>query len=55
MFQIPNGLGVLLGTAQLILYATYYKSTMRMLAEKKGKGEVGMTQTAAAPSRNGRV
>ncbi|WOH14987.1 hypothetical protein DCAR_0934517 [Daucus carota subsp. sativus] len=29
----PNGLGLLLGTAQLILYATYYKSTKAQESE----------------------
>ncbi|KAL5551566.1 hypothetical protein UlMin_001742 [Ulmus minor] len=40
---IPNGLGTLFGVAQLILYATYYKSTKRMMAERKGK-EVNLSE-----------
>ncbi|XP_050375847.1 bidirectional sugar transporter SWEET4-like [Argentina anserina] len=34
---IPNGLGTVFGLAQLILYATYYKSTQRQIAERKGR------------------
>ncbi|TVU32386.1 hypothetical protein EJB05_24116 [Eragrostis curvula] len=34
---IPNGLGVLLAVAQLILYAMYYKSTKLILQERKRK------------------
>ncbi|XP_027080938.2 bidirectional sugar transporter SWEET7 [Coffea arabica] len=43
----PNGMGSLLGLAQLILYATFYKSTKRQLAERKARGEVGLTEKAA--------
>ncbi|XP_024996934.1 bidirectional sugar transporter SWEET4-like isoform X2 [Cynara cardunculus var. scolymus] len=38
---IPNGLGSLLGITQLILYATFYKSTKRQLAERKASVEMG--------------
>lgn len=38
--QIPNGLGTFFGVAQLILYATYYKSTQRQMAERKAAKEV---------------
>ncbi|KAD4178434.1 hypothetical protein E3N88_27025 [Mikania micrantha] len=41
---IPNGLGSLLGIAQLILYATFYKSTQRQLAERKANAEMGLTE-----------
>ncbi|KAM0070002.1 putative SWEET sugar transporter [Helianthus debilis subsp. tardiflorus] len=41
---IPNGLGSLLGAAQLILYATFYKSTKRQLAERKATNEVGLDE-----------
>nr|GMC97946.1 bidirectional sugar transporter SWEET7 [Ipomoea batatas] len=39
----PNGMGGLLGLAQLILYALYYNSTKRIIAEREAaKGEVGL-------------
>ncbi|KAL8196295.1 hypothetical protein R6Q57_025295 [Mikania cordata] len=41
---IPNGLGSLLGIAQLLLYATFYKSTQRQLAERKSNAEMGITE-----------
>ncbi|CAN6585840.1 unnamed protein product [Malus baccata var. baccata] len=34
---IPNGLGLLFGSAQLLLYATYYKNTKRLMAERKAR------------------
>ncbi|KAF7810523.1 bidirectional sugar transporter SWEET4-like [Senna tora] len=40
---IPNGIGTLLATSQLILYATYYKSTKRMIAARKVKSHVDST------------
>ncbi|GAA0141848.1 hypothetical protein LIER_02898 [Lithospermum erythrorhizon] len=41
----PNGIGALLGAAQLILYATYYKSTKKMMAETAAsKGELSLTK-----------
>lgn len=43
-FQAPNGMGGILGLAQLILYALYYNSTKRILAEREAKGEVGLAQ-----------
>ncbi|GFP94945.1 bidirectional sugar transporter sweet7 [Phtheirospermum japonicum] len=45
---VPNGMGALLGLAQLLLYATFYKSTKRIMAErKKTEGEVGLAQIKA--------
>lgn len=41
-WQIPNGLGSLFAIAQLVLYATFYKSTKRQIAERKANG--GMTE-----------
>lgn len=46
---IPNGLGTLFGVAQLILYATYYKSTQRLLAERKlNAKEVNLSEVVVA-------
>ncbi|XP_020239544.1 bidirectional sugar transporter SWEET4 [Cajanus cajan] len=45
---IPNGLGTLFSVAQLILYATYYKSTKRQIAERKSNREVNMSQVVVA-------
>lgn len=41
---IPNGLGTLFAVAQLILYATYYKSTKRQIAARKANGDVSLSQ-----------
>lgn len=49
-FQAPNGLGTLLGVAQLILYATFYKSTQREMAARQSKGEMGLAEIAPLPS-----
>lgn len=40
----PNGLGLLLATAQLILYATFYKSTKRQIVARQSKGEMGLAE-----------
>ncbi|CAL5433476.1 unnamed protein product [Camellia sinensis] len=51
----PNGLGTLFGLAQLILYATFYKSTKKQMLEKQGKGiEMGLaepTNSAEEPEK----
>lgn len=63
--QIPNGLGAVYGLAQLILYAAYYKSTQRLIAERKGKelsfskviiddDEPKKSSCAACATQNGR-
>lgn len=39
---MPNGLGCILGLAQLILYGTYYKSTKEQLAARKAVEKVEM-------------
>ncbi|XP_023900761.1 bidirectional sugar transporter SWEET7 isoform X2 [Quercus suber] len=41
--MVPNGIGTLFGLAQLILYALFYKSTKRQIAERKSKGEVDLS------------
>ncbi|CAN1744103.1 Bidirectional sugar transporter SWEET4 [Linum perenne] len=38
---IPNGLGALLAVGQLVLYATFYKSTKKQIAERKETEKVG--------------
>ncbi|ESW32188.1 hypothetical protein PHAVU_002G300900 [Phaseolus vulgaris] len=40
---IPNGLGTLLAVAQLVLYATYYKSTQRQIAARNANKEVNLS------------
>ncbi|MED6145889.1 hypothetical protein PIB30_029374 [Stylosanthes scabra] len=40
---VPNGLGTLLSAAQLILYATYYKSTKQQIEARKANGEVNLS------------
>lgn len=46
---IPNGIGTLFSVAQLILYATYYKSTkMQIAARKANKIEVDLSQVVVA-------
>ncbi|KAF7828113.1 Bidirectional sugar transporter SWEET4 [Senna tora] len=49
---IPNGLGTLLSVAQLLLYATYYNSTKRIIAERKAQaqGQLGLAEVVV---RNG--
>ncbi|XP_059441232.1 bidirectional sugar transporter SWEET4-like [Corylus avellana] len=42
---VPNGVGTMFSLAQLILYATFYKSTKRQIAERKGKaGQVDLSE-----------
>ncbi|XP_051144504.1 bidirectional sugar transporter SWEET4-like [Andrographis paniculata] len=40
----PNGMGTFLGLAQLVLYATFYKSTKRIMAERKAQAGLGSAQ-----------
>ncbi|KAI3469098.1 hypothetical protein Pfo_025761 [Paulownia fortunei] len=51
----PNGMGTLLGLAQLLLYATFYRSTKRIMAERKAQGEVGLAEKQAAETNNQNV
>jgi solute carrier family 50 (sugar transporter) len=44
IWQIPNGLGVGLATAQLLLYAIYYKSTQRQIEARRNKEEMGLAE-----------
>ncbi|TYG91543.1 hypothetical protein ES288_A12G270500v1 [Gossypium darwinii] len=42
---VPNGLGTLFSLAQLLLYATYYESTKRIIAARKEtKMEVNLSE-----------
>ncbi|KAJ1690763.1 hypothetical protein LUZ63_014918 [Rhynchospora breviuscula] len=41
---IPNGVGVILATAQLLLYAMYYKSTQRQIEAWRRKEEMAMAE-----------
>jgi solute carrier family 50 (sugar transporter) len=41
LLQIPNGLGVMLAVAQVVLYAVYYKSTQQIIEEAD---QVAMTE-----------
>ncbi|XP_044484989.1 bidirectional sugar transporter SWEET7-like [Mangifera indica] len=48
---IPNGLGTLFSLVQLILYACFYKSTQRIIAERKAKGaEIGLSDVVVGNS-----
>jgi solute carrier family 50 protein (sugar transporter) len=51
--QVPNGLGALFGLAQLILYATFYKSTKRQVAERKTK-EVDLSEVMVVDGEESR-
>ncbi|KAG9447846.1 hypothetical protein H6P81_013974 [Aristolochia fimbriata] len=48
---IPNSLGTLFAIAQLILYATFYRSTQRQLAERKLKGETALTEVVVGDGK----
>ncbi|XP_020270795.1 bidirectional sugar transporter SWEET4-like [Asparagus officinalis] len=39
---VPNGIGLLLTVVQLVLYAMYYRSTQKILRERK-KGDIDMS------------
>ncbi|PWA88812.1 SWEET sugar transporter [Artemisia annua] len=45
---VPNGLGVLFGSIQLIIYACYYKSTQKIIANRQGNGEVSLGNVATS-------
>ncbi|XP_021864615.1 bidirectional sugar transporter SWEET4-like [Spinacia oleracea] len=46
----PNGLGTIFALVQLVLYATYYKSTKEQIAARKAKGAVGLTEVVYGDS-----
>ncbi|KAK8953966.1 Bidirectional sugar transporter SWEET4 [Platanthera zijinensis] len=49
---IPNTLGLLFSITQLVLHVLYYKSTKMQIAERKKKGEVGLTDVIVVDSLN---
>ncbi|KAK1438559.1 hypothetical protein QVD17_04368 [Tagetes erecta] len=49
---IPNGIGALCGLAQLILYATFYKSTQEIMARREEKSELVLESVVASTSPN---
>ncbi|KAL3630057.1 hypothetical protein CASFOL_023041 [Castilleja foliolosa] len=49
---VPNVIGTLLGLAQLILYATFYKSTKKIMADRKAQIEMGFKEKPAAETNN---
>ncbi|PNX84225.1 bidirectional sugar transporter sweet4-like protein [Trifolium pratense] len=52
--QIPNGIGTMFAVVQLILYATYYKSTKEQIAARKNsKGEMNLSELVVVGISNG--
>ncbi|KMS94990.1 hypothetical protein BVRB_013440, partial [Beta vulgaris subsp. vulgaris] len=41
---VPNGIGVISGVAQLILYACYYQRTMKQMEDEKKPNQLEMSQ-----------
>ncbi|KAK2388482.1 Nodulin MtN3 family protein [Trifolium repens] len=51
---IPNGIGTMFAVVQLILYATYYKSTKEQIAARKNsKGEMNLSELVVVGNSNG--
>ena len=46
--QIPNGLGLLFGLAQMVLHGAYYKSTKKLLAARKSKDVIDLSDVVVA-------
>ncbi|XP_051121613.1 bidirectional sugar transporter SWEET4-like [Andrographis paniculata] len=46
---VPNGLGTLLGAAQLLLYVMFYKSTKKMKAQEKAQPQLPTDTSIALP------
>ncbi|KAK1430657.1 hypothetical protein QVD17_13553 [Tagetes erecta] len=49
---VPNGIGALLGIMQLILYATFYKSTRQILATRNEKADMGLVLMSPSTKPN---
>ncbi|KAG4958215.1 hypothetical protein JHK82_034971 [Glycine max] len=47
---IPNGIGTTFSVAQLILYATYYKSTKKQIAAARNAKEVNLSEVVVGNS-----
>ncbi|XP_004502067.3 bidirectional sugar transporter SWEET7 [Cicer arietinum] len=45
---IPNGIGTMFAVVQLILYATYYKSTKQQIAARNAKGVKNLSEVVVA-------
>ncbi|XP_042009575.1 bidirectional sugar transporter SWEET4-like [Salvia splendens] len=53
---VPNSIGSALGFVQLVLYASFYKSTQRILAQRKAQGgDVNLAKIDAERNPNGDV
>ncbi|XP_043717289.1 bidirectional sugar transporter SWEET4-like isoform X2 [Telopea speciosissima] len=52
---IPNSLGTVFGLGQLILYATFYKNTQRLMKERKGKGDIGLGDVIIQDSKSNKM
>ncbi|KAK3030623.1 hypothetical protein RJ639_035827 [Escallonia herrerae] len=46
--MVPNGMGLVLGIAQLVLYAAFYKSTKQQIAARQSKVELGLADAAVS-------
>ncbi|KAG6684763.1 hypothetical protein I3842_12G078800 [Carya illinoinensis] len=51
---VPNAVGSMFGVAQLILYATFYRSTKRLIGERKHKSEVGLSEVVVIAAEDSR-
>ncbi|KAI3501453.1 hypothetical protein L1887_29322 [Cichorium endivia] len=49
---VPNGIGALFGLAQLILYATFYKSTQELIAKREGKNGLDLGNMVTSTGDN---
>ncbi|XP_008777044.1 bidirectional sugar transporter SWEET4-like [Phoenix dactylifera] len=49
---IPNALGVLFAVAQLVLHATYHKSTRRQIEARRSKAELSLVEVVAMGETN---
>ncbi|XP_010925963.1 bidirectional sugar transporter SWEET4 [Elaeis guineensis] len=52
---IPNSLGAIFAVAQLILYATYYKSTKEQMEARKKAAEMGLAEVVVAKGEANKI